>query len=278
MLKLHTHHLTRTDARANTMDMYLSRKKPVHSSASIARAASDLARDSLPNRESSESVSAKENNASHERSVGLGVTGATNEQKRPREANRNKQRIANKKQRTSTMTSESCSNLVEAILAAGSTEAMAVQVREMLVERDASDLKQVKNAVESLLEDTDKSGQAVSMEGARGWHRITFSDCFNDGISTSVSTTNEDMQSDEEVDSSRLSQRPPSPVQASQLSDDDEAYNDSDSAGNKSRTASSSSGSTSFNGVNGKEQQRGPPWLESTHALVTVTRIQTLDF
>ena len=29
------------------------------------------------------------------------------------------------------MTSESCSNLVEAILAAGSTEAMAVQVREM---------------------------------------------------------------------------------------------------------------------------------------------------
>ena len=129
------------------------------------------------------------------------------------------------------MTSESCSNLVEAILAAGSTEAMAVQVREMLVERDASDLKQVKNAVESLLEDTDKSGQAVSMEGARRMALNYILRLLHDGISTSVSTTNEDMQSDEEVDSSRLSQRPPSPVQASQLSDDDEAYNDSDSAG-----------------------------------------------
>ena len=144
---------------------------------------------------------------------------------------------------------------------------MAVQVREMLVERDASDLKQVKNAVESLLEDTDKSGQAVSMEGARRMALNYILRLLHDGISTSVSTTNEDMQSDEEVDSSRLSQRPPSPVQASQLSDDDEAYNDSDSAV-ISLVLHHPPRLYLFQWGQWKNKQRGPPWL-STHALVT---------
>jgi DNA mismatch repair protein MutL len=234
----YAHHLTRTDARANTMDMYLSRKKPARNS-SVARAARGAGQDKPGAESGVVSAAAQESGAGQEKcqnnsqsnkygaEANKGINevldeACANQRKRSRVATEKATATSNKKPKSSSLGYDACLELTEGILAAESTAAMAAEVRELIDERSVSDLKRVESTLRKLIDLTENSGSGVSSEGARRMTLQYVLGLLQDGISTLVRASDKDVGSDDEEDVIPESQMPPSPVKASQLSDDEE--------------------------------------------------------